>query len=96
MTEHSDFGTPEARDATARSERTVIEAAQYAASLDDAIKEDVQNRELGSVRISPQDQASEYELMRENPIHMAQFFADSGATVEQMIQYAKDMEKKRG
>ncbi|KKK74793.1 hypothetical protein LCGC14_2880210, partial [marine sediment metagenome] len=34
-------------------------------------------------------------LMRDNPEHLAQFFTDQNATVEQMIQYAKNMESKR-
>ncbi|KKL13622.1 hypothetical protein LCGC14_2523910, partial [marine sediment metagenome] len=33
--------------------------------------------------------------MRDNPQHLAQFFKDQGATVEQMVQYAREMEAKR-
>ncbi|KKK90366.1 hypothetical protein LCGC14_2723710 [marine sediment metagenome] len=86
-----DFGTPKANDATAQQEKTVQEAGEYAASLDQAVKDDVSNRPLGSVKISPQDERSEWELMKDNPQHLAQFFVDQKMTVEQMIQYAKKM-----
>ena len=90
-----DFGSPKTRDATSQHEKTVQEAAEYAASLDDAVKEDILNRPLGSVKVAPQDRQSEYEMMRDNPEHLAQFFVDNNATVEQMIQHAKNMESKR-
>jgi hypothetical protein len=91
----NEFGTPEAKDATAQHEKTVREAAEYAAGLDKAVKEDVLNRPLGSVKVSPEQRRQEYDLMRENPEHLAQFFTDQSATVEQMVQYAKEMEAKR-
>ena len=90
-----DFGTPNARDATSMHEKTVMEAGQYAAELDKAVKEDILNRPLGSVKVSPEQRREEYALMRENPEHLAQFFTDQGATVEQMIQYGTEMESKR-
>ena len=90
-----DFGTPNAQDATSMHEKTVMEAGQYAAELDKAVKEDILNRPLGSVKVSPEQRREEYALMRENPEHLAQFFTDQGATVEQMIQYGTDMESKR-
>ena len=89
-----EFGTPDARDATAQHEKTVREAGEYAASLDKAVKEDVLNRPLGSVKVTPEQRRQEYQLMRDNPQHLAQFFKDQGATVEQMVQYAKEMESK--
>ena len=89
-----DFGTPEARDATAAHEKTVKEAGEYAASLDQAVKDDVMNRPLGSVKVTPEQRKQEYALMRDNPEHLAQFFQDQGATVEQMVKYAKEMEAK--
>jgi hypothetical protein len=89
-----EFGTPKAKDPTARDERTVQEAAEYGASLDQAVKDEVSNRPLGSVKIPFMDKMAEYKLMRENPEHLAQFFIDQKATVEQMIQYAKEMESK--
>ncbi len=89
------YGTPDARDATAMHEKTVQEAADYISSLDEAVKDDVLPRPLGSVKVSPQDRAAEYEQMRDSPQHLAQFFKDTGATVEQMIQYAKAQEKRR-
>ncbi len=89
-----DFGTPGAQDVTAQHEKTVREAAEYAASLDEAVKEDVSNRPLGSVKVSPEQRKQEYALMRDNPEHLAQFFTDQSATVEQMVQYAKEMEAK--
>ncbi len=88
-----DFGTPEARDATAAHEKTVKEAGEYAASLDQAVKDDISNRPLGSVKVSPQQRKQEWELMKDNPEHLAQFFQDQGATVEQMVKYAKEMLK---
>ena len=88
-----DFGTPEARDATARDEKTIQEAAEYAASLDQAVKDDVSNRPLGSVKVSPEQRKQEWELMKDNPEHLAQFFVDNKATVEQMIKHAKEMLK---
>ncbi len=89
-----DFGTHEARDATARSEQTVKEAGEYAASLDQAVKDDVLNRPLGSVKVSLEQRKQEYDLMRDNPEHLAQFLVDQKATVEQMVKYAKEMEAK--
>lgn len=86
-----DFGTPTANDATAQHEKTVKEAAEYAASLDEAVKDDISNRPLGSVKISPSDERAEWELMKDNPQHLAQFFVDNKMTVEQMVQYAKKM-----
>jgi hypothetical protein len=90
-----DFGTPEANDATSIHEKTVVEAGQYAAELDKAVREDILNRSLGSVKVSPEQRREEYALMRENPEHLAQFFTDQKATVEQMVKYAKEMESKR-
>ena len=89
------FGSPNVGDAVARDEQNVQEAAQYGVDLDHAMKE-LSPRSLGSVKVSPEDRAAEYEQMREVPEHLTQFFVDQGATVEQMIQYAKDMEKRRG
>jgi hypothetical protein len=86
-----EFGTPDARDATSQHEKTVQEAGEYAASLDIAVKEDVQNRDLGSVKVSPQQRRQEFELMKDNPEHLAQFFTDQKATVEEMVQYLKKM-----
>lgn len=76
-------------------EKTVQEAAQYVAELDKAVKAEVLNRPLGSVKVSSEDRAAEYEQMRDNPQHLAQFFQDTGATVEEMVQYAKAQEKRR-
>lgn len=90
-----DFGTPDAHDATSQHEKTVREAGEYAASLDQAVKDDVLNRPLGSVKVSPADRQREYDTMRNNPEHLAQFYVDSKATVEQMIQHAKLMEQRR-
>ena len=89
-----DFGTPNAQDATSQHEKTVQEAAEYAASLDKAVKEDLLNRPLGSVKVSPDQRKQEYTLMRDNPEHLAQFLVDNKATVEQAIKYAKEMESK--
>ena len=88
-----DFGTPDANDATAMHEKTVREAAEYVAGLDEAVKAEVLNRDLGSVKISPQQRKQEWELMKDNPEHLSQFFTDQKATVEQMVKYAKDMLK---
>lgn len=89
------FGSPNIGDAVARDEQTVQEAAQYGVDLDNVVKE-MSPRSLGSVKVSPEDRAAEYEQMRDTPEHLAQFFQDQNATVEQMIQYAKNMENKRG
>ena len=88
-----DFGTPNAQDATSQHEKTVQEAAEYAASLDKAVKEDVLNRPLGSVKVTPEQRKQEWELMKDNPEHLAQFYVDQKATVEQMIKHAKEMNK---
>ena len=87
------FGEPDARDATSQHEKTVQEAAEYAASLDKAVKEDLLNRPLGSVKVPPEQRKQEWELMKDNPEHLAQFFVDNKATVEQMIKHAKEMLK---
>ncbi len=89
----NDFGTPDAEDATSRGERTVQEAAQYIVDLGEQAKREVQNRPLGSVKISPQQRRQEWELMKDNPEHLSQFFTDQKATVEQMVKFAKDMLK---
>ena len=47
------FGEPDAHDATSRNEKTVTEAAQYIVDLGEQAKTEVQNRELGSVKITP-------------------------------------------
>ncbi len=88
-----EFGTPDARDATSMSEKTVQEAAEYAASLDQAVKEDLLNRPLGSVKVSPEQRKQEWALMVDNPEHLAQYYVDNKATVEQMIKHAKGMLK---
>ncbi len=88
-----EFGTPTANDATSMHEKTVREAAEYIADLDQAVKDDVSNRPLGSVKVSPEQRRQEWELMRDNPEHLAQFFTDQSATVEQMVKYAKEMLK---
>ena len=88
-----EFGTPDANDATAMHEKTVREAAEYAADLDEAVKDDILNRPLGSVNVSPEQRRQEWELMRDNPEHLSQFFTDQSATVEQMVKYAKEMLK---
>ncbi len=75
-------------------EKTVREAGEYAASLDIAVKENVQNRDLGSVKVSPQQRRQEFDVMKDNPEHLAQFFTDQKATVEEMVQYLKEMNKK--
>ena len=86
-----DFGTPKARDATSMHERTVMEAGQYAADLDQAVKDDVSNRPLGSVTVSPEQRKQEWELMKDNSEHLAQFLIDNKATVEQAVNYATKM-----
>ncbi len=90
---NDDFGTPEARDATSMHEKTVQEAGEYAASLDKAVKEDILNRPLGSVKVTPEQRKQEWILMKDNPEHLAQFYVDNKATVEQMIKHAKEMNK---
>lgn len=86
-----DFGIPDAGDATSRGERTVMEAAQYIVDLGEQAKKEVQNRDLGSVNISPSQRRQEFVVMKDNPEHMAQFFVDQKATVEEMVQYLKKM-----
>ncbi len=88
-----DFGTPSANDATSMHEKTVREAGQYAADLDTAVKDDILNRPLGSVKVTPEQRRQEWEAMKDNPEHLAQFFTDQSATVEQMVKYAKEMLK---
>ena len=88
-----DFGTPDANDATARNERTVLEAAQYIVDLGKEAKEDVQNRDLGSVKVSPQQGRQEFDVMKDVPEHLAKFFTDNKMTVENMVQYLTKMNK---
>ena len=88
-----DFGTPDANDATARNEKTVTEAAKYIVDLGEEAKSEVQNRDLGSVKISSQQQRQEFEAMQDNPEHLSQFFSDNKMTVENMVQYLKKMNK---
>lgn len=91
------FGTPDAHDAVARDEKTVQEAAQYDAELDEAMKE-MHPRDLGSVKVSSQDERTEWEMNIQaaesgDPSLMATFFVDQKMTVEQMVQYSKKMLK---
>ncbi len=93
-----EFGTPEARDATAMHEKTVQEAAEYAASLDQAVKEDLLNRPLGSVKVTPEQRKQEWEINLQaaeagDPSLLAKYYVDNKATVEQMIKHAKGMLK---
>ncbi len=90
---NNDFGIPDARDATSQHEKTVMEAAEYIADLDRAVKDDILNRPLGSVKVSPEQRKQEWELMKDNPEHLAKFLVDNKATVEQAIKYAKEMLK---
>ena len=94
-----EFGTPDAHDATSLSERAVIESAQADVSLDKAVKEDLLNRPLGSVKISPQERKTEYELMKQaadlgDTEPFLAFFSDQNATEEQVIKYLKKMNEK--
>lgn len=68
-----------------------MEAAQYIVDLGEQAKKEVQNRDLGSVNISPSQRRQEFVVMKDNPEHMAQFFVDQKATVEEMVQYLKKM-----
>ena len=70
-----------------------MEAAQYIVDLGKQAESEVQNRPLGSVKISPQQRRQEWDVMKDNPDHLAQFFVDQKATVEQMVKFAKDMLK---
>lgn len=92
------FGAPDAHDATSQHEKTVQEAGEYAASLDQAVKDDILNRPLGSVKVSPQDERSEWAMNFQaaeagDPSLMAKFFVDQKMTTEQAIRYAKKMLK---
>ena len=73
-------------------EKTVQEAGEYAASLDQSVKDDILNRPLGSVKVTPEQRKQEWTAMKDNPEHLAQFYVDQSATVEQMVKYAKEME----
>jgi hypothetical protein len=75
-------------------EQTVREAAEYAAGLDDAVKSEVLNRPLGSVKVSFEDRMAEWRMMKDTPEHLAQFFVDNKATVEQMVKHSKEMLKR--
>lgn len=86
-----EFGIPDAQDATSRGEKTVTEAAQYIVDLGEQAKREVQNRDLGSVKISPEQRRQEFDVMKGSPEHLAQFFVDQEATVEEMVQYLKKM-----
>ncbi len=88
-----EFGTPDANDATARNEKTVTEAAKYIVDLGEEAKSEVQNRDLGSVKISPQQQRQEFDAMKDSTEHMAKFFTDNKMTVEETIQYLTKMNK---
>lgn len=96
-----DFGTPKASDATAMHEKTVQEAAEYAVGLDEVVKDEVLNRPLGSQKVPMQDQLAEYRIYRQmaeegDPKPLAKFFVDNESTVEQSIQFSKNMEERLG
>ena len=94
MSERDVFGEPDANDATAEWDRTVEEAAREQAEMFKLAKTNVLNRQLGSKKVSGQDQLREYEMMREEPAHLAQFLKDQGSTLEESINWAFDMENK--
>lgn len=94
MSERDVFGEPDANDATAEWDRTVEEAGREQAEMFKLAKTNVLNRQLGSKKVSSQDQLREYEMMREEPAHLAQFFKDQGSTLEESINYCFDMENK--
>ena len=93
------FGSPNARDMVAQDEKTIKEAAAYGIMLDEAMME-MQPRSLGSVKVPPSEQMSEWEMAREagemgDPSHLGQLLADNCSTLEETVRYAKAMEKKR-
>lgn len=88
------FGTPDAHDPTSISERAVIESAEADVSLDKTVKESLVNRPLGSVKVSPQQQHQEFDVMKDNEEHLTQFFVDNRMTPEQTIGYLKKMNNK--
>jgi hypothetical protein len=93
-----DFGTPDADDATSRGEKTVMEAAQYIVDLGEKAKSEVQNRDLGSVKISPQQRKQEWGINFQaaeagDPSLLAKFYVDQKASVEDMVAHAKEMLK---
>ena len=94
MGERDVFGEPNANDATADWDRAVEEAAQEQKEMFGLAKENVLNRQLGSKKVPREDQLREYEMMRDEPAHLAQFFKDQGATLEEATNYCFDMENK--
>ena len=88
------FGSPSARDPTAEWERTIEDASNEYRNIVKQVGKTLMNREVGSKKVPAKERLQEYEMARENPEWLSQYFIDSGATVEEMIQHAMDMEHK--
>lgn len=71
-----------------------MEAAEYIVDLGETAQKEVQNRDLGSVRVTPQQRSQEWGVMKDSPEHLAKFFVDQKASVEQMVGYLKKMNAK--
>ena len=92
MSKKDVFGSPDAHDATAEWDRDVEEASREHAEMFNLAKENVMNRQLGSKKVSRQDRLKEYELMREDPAHLAQFLIDQRGTFEENVNSCFEME----
>ena len=87
------FGSPHAKDVVAEDDSLVEELAREQASLmDELIKE--RPRKVGSKPVPKAEREMEWQASRLIKGALTQFFVDQEATVEEMIDYATEMEKK--
>jgi len=93
MSKDDVFGSPEARDASAYLESIIEESATYLKDIVKQSSQTVLNRQLGSKKVPLRDRVAEYQMAREDPAWLAQYFVDSGATLEEMIQHAEELER---
>lgn len=90
------FGSPDAHDPTAEWDQLVEEAGQEHAEMFKIAKDDILNRQLGSKEVPTREREMEWEVLRVMPPTLVQFFKDQNASVEEAINYAFEMESKRG
>lgn len=79
-------------DGTDRLEGLIDRASQRHAELLNRALDRLAPRPLFSQKVSAAERRKEYELMREYPQVLAQFFADQNATVESAIDYVWESE----
>ena len=90
------YGTPDANDGTARFERVINRSRDRYAEIFKQAVERVAPRALGSKPVPLSEQKLEWELLRNDPAALQQFFESQSVGLESALSYAEKMEKSRG